>query len=475
MKKNLLATTGVVLSMLAAGALFTTTNSANNSVSAASNIQVKSNYGARSNATVNVKGVKGVADKKYSTKSSTTARTYKVTAGTNKGTSWKTAFFLPQKAITSTNNPSNKKQTYFAGSAAQGFAMDRSGNMYLAFSRRNSNGAKTGYLYGGYIMRLDTTALAKLKANPKLLITKPTALLSGKHMRFSNLDSAFCSGSLAYDPASKKVKFFVAFSKGGNSYLKSHPVQMATVNPTTLKRESTAKFYLYDALSKHYSAPNVLAFDNSGNFYTAAAASLLTTKGTAYIITQGKRSGSSYKVEQLGMSIKPVLSTQLQGISIDGDRFYINSNSAYMSFSLSNYLKNAMTPSKAGSAQSWMGVEANQLSGNRETENYAALNGTKYGVLTYPNEVIMSAAAKKPAAKKTASKTVQVVYHPGYGIAIWNTYKDGRKVVKRNGKMVTLKHGTKWKYFTKVSYKGTNWYNLGGAQWLQGTYLKEVK
>lgn len=475
--KKLLTVTSVVLGLIAVGAVSANANSgATQTVHAASyqNIMTMPDYGARSNAVVNVKGAYGIADKKYK-QSNSTPKTYTVTAGTNKGTKWKTAFYLPQKTIVSSNNPSHKKQSYFAGSAAQGFTMDKAGNMYLAFSKRNGNGAKTGFLYGGYIMRLDTTALAKLKKNPKLLISNPTALISGNHMRFSNIDSAFCSGSLAYDPVSQKVKFIVAYNFGNKSadaFLSSHPVQIASVNPNSLRRESTAKYLMYDGLSKHYNAPSNLAFDNNGNFYTVAAASLTTTKGTAYIVNQGQRSGSSYRVRQLGMSIKPVLSTQLQGISVDNDRLYFNSNSAYMSISLSKYLKNAMTPSMANSAQSWMGVEANTLSGSRETENFVSFGGVKYGVLTYPNEVIMSANGATTAAKK---KVVKVHYYPGYGIAIWNTYKENRKCIVRNGKGVKLQHGTSWKYFSKVYYGGHYWYDLGGSQWMSGEFLTEVK
>ncbi|WP_155286356.1 hypothetical protein [Lacticaseibacillus zhaodongensis] len=393
MKKSATITTALLAAMLAVGAATQVSfsgTSASQTVQAVSNIRQRESYAARSNATINTHGAKGIANNRYS-HSNFKPKTYKVTAGSKKGAKWSTALYLPTKTIRSNNNPSHKTQSYFAGSPAEGYTMDKSGNMYFAFSRRNGNASKTGYLYNGYIMRLDTYAIKKLKSNKNLLSSNPQSLIKGNHVRFSNLDSAFCSGSLAYDRKTNKIKFMVAYSNGSDSFLSRHPVQLATVNPNSLRRESTAKFYLQDPVTHHYTAPNVLAFDNSGNFYAAAAASLTTTHGTAYIIQQGvRKSNGSYSFRQLGMTIKPVLSTQLQGISIDNDRFYITSNSAYVSFSLSKYLQNAETPAKAGSANSWLGLETAQLSGAREVENLAAHNGAKYMVMTYPSEVVQA-------------------------------------------------------------------------------------
>lgn len=432
---------------------------------AAPNIFQKQDYSKRSNAQLNVRGVKGTNDKAYS-RGTMKWHGYKSTQGTNKGASWATAFFLPDKNITSNNNPSRKNTSYFATNAPQGFTMDPQGNMYFAFSRRNSNGASTGYLYNGYIMRVDAYAVSVLKKNPHMLRTNPQSLIRSNHIRFSNMDWAFCSGSLAYDPATKSLKFLVAYSKGG-AFLKTHPVQMAQVNPNSLKRVGTAKFFMHDVVTGQYLAHNLLAFDNQGNFYTGAATSLNTTHGDAYIIIRGQRHGNSYTAVQQGMALKPTLNHQLQGMSVDGNRLYLTSNSAYMSINLTNYLRYANVPSKAASANSWIGLEVNRISGNREWENVVGHAGQKYAALAWPNEVLVNGKAKKAFRKNV----VTVKYHPGYGIAIWTKPTAGRKPVKRNGKNVTLKHGTAWKFFKTQKVGNVTWYNLGGNQWLEGKYL----
>ena len=389
MKKSRLFAASIAALLMAGGVALSTTTLNSQSVAAASNIRQRTNYTKRSNAYVNTKGAKGIANLHYKQGSTAYSKTYRVTAGTTKGAKWTTAFYLPLKNLTSKANPSHKNTSYFATNAPQGFTMDKSGNMYFAFSRKNSNRGKTGYLYNGYIMKVDAYAVKKLKGNRKLLTTNPNSLIKSGHVKFSNMNWAFCSGSLAWDPKTNRLKFLVAYNNPSASFLRSHPEQMVSVNPSSLKFESTYKFYLHDTVTGQYSSPNVLAFDNNGNYYTVAAAQLNTSHGNCYIIHQGVRQGNGYSDRELGMTIKPILSTQEQGISIDNDRFYITSNSAYISFSLSKYLKNAFTPSMAGSAGSWLGVETAQLAGARESENVVARNGVKYMAMTWPNEVVM--------------------------------------------------------------------------------------
>lgn len=60
---------------------------------------------------------------------------------------------------------------------------------------------------------------------------------------------------------------------------------------------------------------------------------------------------------------------------------------------------------------------------------------------------------------------VQIDYMPGYGIAVWSS--PNNTVIK--GK--TLKTGTKWQVFEMASINGHAWYNLGGSQWIDGTFL----
>ncbi|MHA3065179.1 hypothetical protein [Lacticaseibacillus saniviri] len=469
MKLNRLITRSLVatLGLVTVGVLSAPNAVKTVTVQAASNIYQMPDYSARSNAVVNTRGVKGIENGKY-LQGNATPKSYKVTAGTQAGSQWHTAFYLHNHDIVSANNPTGKKITYFANAAPQGFTMDDAGNMYFALSRRNANGASTGYLYQGYIMRLDTTAISMLMKNPTLLRTNPNAL--GNHMRFSIIDGSFSSGAFAFDPATQKIKFLVAYNFGNKSadqFLSNHPVQMATVNPTSLVREKTDKFYLYDAGSHHYSSPNTLAFDRNGNFYTAAAASLTTTNGLAYLLTQGVRQGNSYSVREMGMSIKPILANQLQGISIDHNRLYIASNSAYLSLDLNAYLSRAYTPSAASSANSWMNLEVNQLAGSRETENTVGSNGVKYIMMTTPNEVVMSKApASQPSnnGKVQAIKgVIQVHYVKGYGIAVWK--QPGKYPLAKK-----LAHGTSWKVFAKTTVNGHAWYNLGGNQWLDSTY-----
>ena len=64
------------------------------------------------------------------------------------------------------------------------------------------------------------------------------------------------------------------------------------------------------------------------------------------------------------------------------------------------------------------------------------------------------------------SGVVRIKYVPGYSVAVWDKPGAGRKVT---GKL--LKHGTRWKTFTCTIINGHVWYNLGGNQWLDGTYL----
>ncbi|WP_155286988.1 SLAP domain-containing protein [Lacticaseibacillus zhaodongensis] len=67
--------------------------------------------------------------------------------------------------------------------------------------------------------------------------------------------------------------------------------------------------------------------------------------------------------------------------------------------------------------------------------------------------------------------SVTVHYTKGYGIQIWDGYKDGKRPV-----MVDKKHakklmaGTSWKVFQVANLDGNTWYNLGGNQWVDAAY-----
>ncbi|MCG4282486.1 immunoglobulin-like domain-containing protein [Lacticaseibacillus saniviri] len=72
--------------------------------------------------------------------------------------------------------------------------------------------------------------------------------------------------------------------------------------------------------------------------------------------------------------------------------------------------------------------------------------------------------------EQDATGTVYVNYVPGYGIAVWDTYKDGRKITGTK-----LQHGTAWKYYKTATINGEKWYNLGGDQWIQASYTSATK
>lgn len=65
-----------------------------------------------------------------------------------------------------------------------------------------------------------------------------------------------------------------------------------------------------------------------------------------------------------------------------------------------------------------------------------------------------------------------VHYAKGYGIQIWNGYKEGRGIVKdAKGHAKKLMAGSKWKVFAVANYNGHTYYSLGGNQWVDGKYV----
>lgn len=101
------------------------------------------------------------------------------------------------------------------------------------------------------------------------------------------------------------------------------------------------------------------------------------------------------------------------------------------------------------------------------TVNYTAKNANGY-TSTFTRVVIVSASTGSSETPETG--TVYVNYVPGYGIAVWNTYKDGRKITGTK-----LQHGTAWKYYKTATINGEKWYNLGGDQWIQAQYTSATK
>lgn len=77
----------------------------------------------------------------------------------------------------------------------------------------------------------------------------------------------------------------------------------------------------------------------------------------------------------------------------------------------------------------------------------------------------------KPAAHvQAATTTVRINYVPGYGIAVWNTYFNGRKTTGQY-----LQHNTTHKVIdTAKDSQGNTWYDLGNRQWIMAQYTVAV-
>lgn len=78
-------------------------------------------------------------------------------------------------------------------------------------------------------------------------------------------------------------------------------------------------------------------------------------------------------------------------------------------------------------------------------------------------------AASDVGASVPLTAVGTVSYVPGYGIQVWT--QDSGLVFNENGSAKKLAHGTSWKVFAKMTLRGTTYYNLGGNQWLDGSYL----
>lgn len=73
-----------------------------------------------------------------------------------------------------------------------------------------------------------------------------------------------------------------------------------------------------------------------------------------------------------------------------------------------------------------------------------------------------------PPLPETPLNTVGTVnYVPGYSIAIWDSYRSDHQFTGKK-----LAHGTSWRVYKQVINNGVPWYNLGGNQWIDGTYFR---
>lgn len=73
-----------------------------------------------------------------------------------------------------------------------------------------------------------------------------------------------------------------------------------------------------------------------------------------------------------------------------------------------------------------------------------------------------------PATDTALNRVGQVHYTPGFGINVRKS-PAGQSIPGKK-----LQHGTKWKVLASRTVKGVIWYNLGGNQWVDGTYLKLI-
>ncbi|BDR57000.1 hypothetical protein [Xylocopilactobacillus apis] len=65
----------------------------------------------------------------------------------------------------------------------------------------------------------------------------------------------------------------------------------------------------------------------------------------------------------------------------------------------------------------------------------------------------------------TSSKGVGVIHYvPGYSVNLWTSPNQTNWTKK-------LRHGTSWKYFKVATKNGKSMYNLGGNQWVDGSYF----
>ncbi|MFC6315811.1 SLAP domain-containing protein [Lapidilactobacillus achengensis] len=143
-------------------------------------------------------------------------------------------------------------------------------------------------------------------------------------------------------------------------------------------------------------------------------------------------------------------------------------------FALSNISVNGVKLRAAGDVYAAFGdgfsvVSEGTVPAITSGENGAVVTGDL--TLSVSRTINVGDAEEVPTEVKV-SGVVQINYVPGYGIQVWDSYKDGKIVRDANGKAKKLAHGTAWKVFKKITIKGTTYYNLGGNQWVSDDYAK---
>lgn len=124
---------------------------------------------------------------------------------------------------------------------------------------------------------------------------------------------------------------------------------------------------------------------------------------------------------------------------------------------------------------SWKFTATNKANGHTyyKVGNNQWLDG-KYlkvsGSVKENTAIVTPKTATKPTTKPTTSNKAKGVltikYIKGYGVNLWGT-SEGTNFTGRR-----LKHGTSWKFSTKVTNaKGKTFYNVGSNQWVDGKYV----
>lgn len=102
----------------------------------------------------------------------------------------------------------------------------------------------------------------------------------------------------------------------------------------------------------------------------------------------------------------------------------------------------------------------------------AAIIFTTGSLATMSVAPISTAQAAGTVSQSTSTITndtgmVRVINITGDGIALWRGYGAHRQYAGR-----ILPYGSRWRYSGTITEDGETWYNVGGDQWIEGTYVQ---
>ena len=108
----------------------------------------------------------------------------------------------------------------------------------------------------------------------------------------------------------------------------------------------------------------------------------------------------------------------------------------------------------------WYNVGGNQWINGKD------LYVTGFSAITVATNNSNNNSSNTNSNSNATSGIGRINYVPGYGINLWIGYGSNAKWSGRR-----LPHGTTWKFYNKVTANGKTWYNLGGNQWIDGSYF----